>query len=160
MNDLTQTHDGLPDICGPEETLLGALGTDGRRSALSTQSSTDFTRIRSGFAIALHMHQPLIPAGGEELKTAEIVSNLQYMMEHQNIGDNHNAPVFHWCYKRMGEFIPALMDEGKQPRVMLDYSGALLHGLWKMRLHDVLDSLRRITCEPRYSGAVEWLGCP
>ena len=60
----------------------------------------------------------------------------------------------------MGEFIPALMEEGKQPRVMLDYSGTLLHGLWKMGLHDVFDSLRRITCEPRYSAAVEWLGCP
>jgi hypothetical protein len=158
MNDLTQTHDGLPEICGPEKTLLEALCTGGKHSKLSTQSSTDFTRIRSGFAIALHMHQPLIPAGGEELKTAEIISNLQYMMDHQNIGDNHNAPVFHWCYKRMGEFIPALIEEGKQPRVMLDYSGALLHGLWKM--NDVFASLRRITCEPRYSGAVEWLGCP
>jgi len=160
MNDLTQTHDGLPDICGPEKTLQGALRTDGKHSTPSTQSSIDFTRTRSGFAIALHMHQPLIPAGGSDLNRAEIVGNLQDMMDHQNIGDNHNASVFHWCYKRMGEFIPALIEEGKQPRVMLDYSGALLHGLWKMGLHDVFASLRRITCEPRYSGAVEWLGCP
>ena len=77
MNDLIQTHDGLPDICGPEKALLEALCTDGKHSKLSTQSPTDFTRIRSGFAVALHMHQPLIPAGGEELKTAEIISNLQ-----------------------------------------------------------------------------------
>jgi hypothetical protein len=160
MNDLTQTHDSLPDICGPEGTLLKGLRTGGKHSTLPTQSSIDFGRIKSGFAIALHMHQPLIPAGGPDLKMAEIISNLDSMMKHQNIGDNHNAPVFHWCYKRIGEFIPALIEEGKQPRVMLDYSGTLLHGLWKMELHDVFASLRRITCEPRYSAALEWLGCP
>ena len=160
MNELTQTHNGLPEICGPEKTVVETMRTDGKHSTASTQSSIDFSRIRSGFAIALHMHQPLIPAGGPDLKTAEIVSNLQDMMDHQNIGDNHNAQVFHWCYKRMSEFIPALIEEGKQPRVMLDYSGTLLHGLRKMGLRDVFDGLRRITCEARYSAAVEWLGCP
>jgi hypothetical protein len=160
MNDMTQTHNGLPDICGPEGTVLNTVRSGRGPSTASNQSSIDFSRIKSGFAIALHMHQPLIPAGGPDLKTAEIISNLDDMMKHQNIGDNHNAPVFHWCYKRIGEFIPALIEQGKQPRVMLDYSGTLLHGLWKMGLHDVFDSLRRITCEPRYSAAVEWLGCP
>jgi hypothetical protein len=92
--------------------------------------------------------------------TAEIISNLQYMMEHQDVGDNHNAPVFHWCYKRMGEIVPQLVDEGKRPRVMLEYSGTLLHGLRKMGLHDVFESLQRITCDPRYRRSVEWLGCP
>ena len=60
----------------------------------------------------------------------------------------------------MGEFIPQLIDEGKQPRVMLEYSGTLLHGLRQMGLNDVFDSLKRITCDPRYRQAVEWLGCP
>lgn len=160
MNDLTQVNLALPDICGSEKTWLEQFPNNGKISMLPTKTSIDLTRIKSGFAIALHMHQPLIPAGSSELKTAEIVSNLHYMMEHQHIGDNHNASVFQWCYKRMGEFIPALIDEGKQPRVMLDYSGTLLHGLLKMRLHDVFDNLKRITCEPRYSPAVEWLGCP
>jgi hypothetical protein len=45
------------------------------------------------------------------------------MMDNQGIGDNHNAGVFHWCYKRIGEFVPQLIHEGKQPRVMLEYSG-------------------------------------
>jgi len=97
----------------------------------------DFGRIRSSFSIALHMHQPMIPAGGGDLRTAGVISNLKYMMDNQGVGDNHNASVFHWCYKRMGEFIPQLIHEGKQPRVMLDYSGCLLHGLWAMGLHDV-----------------------
>ena len=122
------------------------------------ESRVDFSRIRSAAAIALHMHQPLIPAGGAELRTAAIISNLKYMMDNPNIGDNHNAPVFHWCYKRMGEFIPQLLDEGREPRVMLDYSGTLLHGLRQMGLNDVFDNLKRITCEPRYRRAVEWLG--
>ena len=82
------------------------------------------------------------------------------MMEHPGIGDNHNAAVFRWCYKRMGEFIPQLVDEGKRPRVMLEYSGTLLHGLRQMGPDDVFDNLRRITCDPRYRAAVEWLGCP
>ena len=29
-----------------------------------------------------------------------------------------------------------------------------------MGLHDVFDSLKRITCDHRYRHAVEWLGCP
>ena len=48
------------------------------------------------------------------------------MMENQYIADNHNAPAFHRCYRRMGELIPALLREGKQPRIMLEYSGAVL----------------------------------
>ena len=106
------------------------------------------------------MHQPLIPAGGDDLRTAALISNLRYMTEHPDIGDNHNAPVFRWCYKRMGEFIPQLIDEGAQPRVMLEYSGTLLHGLREMGADDVIDALRAITVDPRYRDAVEWLGCP
>ena len=67
------------------------------------------------------------------------------MTEHPDIGDNHNAPVFRWCYKRMGEFIPQLIDEGAQPRVMLEYSGTLLYGLREMGADDVIDALRTIT---------------
>ena len=58
----------------------------------------------------------------------------------------------------MGEFIPQLVGEGKQPRVMLDYSGTLLWGLQQMGLDEVLGNLRTITCDPRYRGCVEWLG--
>ena len=88
------------------------------------------------------MHQPLIPAGGRDLRTAAVISNLKHMMDHPGIGDNHNATVFHWCYKRMGEFIPQLIDEGKNPRIMLDYSGTLLHGLRSMGANDVIDALK------------------
>jgi hypothetical protein len=160
MINLPEYINGLPNICGSEKLVADAVRAGLERRVPPPAGPSDFKRIKGGFAIALHMHQPLIPAGGSELKTAEIISNLDDMMRHPDIGDNHNAPVFHWCYKRMGEFIPQLLEEGKQPRVMLEYSGALLHGLWKMGLHDVFDNLRRITSDPRYLGAVEWLGCP
>ena len=83
-------------------------------------SPLQLTRLRSAFACALHMHQPLIPAGGDDLRTAGIINNLQYMMEHQDIGDNHNAPVFRECYRRMGEIIPDLvLNPGIDPPVYL-----------------------------------------
>ncbi len=160
MNDLSEYVDGLPNISGAEGLCEKAILANHGNTIYLHDSGIDFGRVRSACAIALHMHQPLIPAGGGDLRTAEIISNLQYMMDNQQIGDNHNAPVFLWCYKRMGEYIPQLMNEGKQPRVMLEYSGTLLHGLRKMGAHEVLDSLKTITLNPDYRRAVEWLGAP
>src|SRR5262249_37453146 len=132
--------DGLPNICGSEHLVAEAMARRG--PYYFPESGIDFERVRNLFGIALHMHQPLIPAGGPDLRTAAVISNLKYMMDNQQIGDNHNAPVFHWCYKRMGEFIPQLVQEGKKPRVMLDYSGCLLYGLRAMGLNDVFDNLQ------------------
>lgn len=158
METLPEFIDGLPNICGSEQLIAQAVQQHRGRRVFAAGNGLDFGQIHSAAAIALHMHQPLVPAGGAELQTAAIIGNLQYMMDNPGIGDNHNAPVFHWCYKRMGEFIPQLLSEGKQPRVMLDYSGTLLCGLRQMGLDDVFDSLRKITCEPAYRSAVEWLG--
>jgi hypothetical protein len=148
----------LPNLCGSEDLVAEAISRPG--PVYLRESSVDFDRARSLFANALHMQQPLIPAGGEDPRSAEVISNLKYMMDHPDIGDNHNAPVFHWCYKRMGKFIPELVQNGKQPRIMLEYSGCLLHGLRQMGLHDVFDDLRSITCDPTYRRHVEWLGAP
>jgi hypothetical protein len=148
--------DTQPNICGADEAVARAMSAPG--PFYLNQSGIDFGGIRGAFSCALHMHQPLIPAGGSDLHTAAVISNLKDMMDHPGIGDNHNAAVFHWCYKRMGEFIPQLIHEGKQPRVMLDYSGTLLHGLRAMGLEDVIDSLKTITLNPDYRRAVEWLG--
>ena len=148
--------EGFPNICGSEDRIAEAMARRGPYYV--PESGVDFSRVRSAFSIALHMHQPLIPAGGSDLHTAAIVSNLKYMMDNPQIGDNHNAPVFHWCYKRMGEFIPQLVEEGKKARVMLDYSGCLLYGLRAMGLNDVFDNLKRITLDPAYRRSVEWLG--
>ena len=156
MSAIPEYIDGLPNICGSEELVAEALKKSG--PIYVPESGIDFANIRSAFAIALHMHQPLIPAGGDNLQTAGIISNLKFMFDHPEIKDNHNAPIFHWCYKRMGEYLPQLVQAGYQPRVMLDYSGCLLHGLRQMGLDDVINSLRTITCEPAYRRCVEWLG--
>lgn len=156
MSDLPEYVEGLPNICGAEHLIAQAISQGD--PVFLPESGIDWSRVKSAFAIALHMHQPLIPAGGTDLRSAQVISNLKYMMDNPHIGDNHNAPVFHGCYKRIGEFIPALVHEGTQPRVMLDYSGCLLHGLQQMGLHDVLESLARVTCDPAYRRAIEWLG--
>jgi hypothetical protein len=159
METLSETVDGLPNICGLESLIEQAI-RNRPNTVFKNSSPVDFGRINSAAAIALHMHQPLIPSGGGDLSSAKIISNLKHMMENQHIGDNHNAPVFHWCYKRMGEFVPQLIHEGKEPRVMLEYSGTLFYGLREMGRHDVFDSLKTITSNPDYRRAVEWLGAP
>jgi hypothetical protein len=60
----------------------------------------------------------------------------------------------------MGEFVPQLLKEGKAPRVMLEYSGTLLHGLRRMGSDGVINRLKTITCDPYHRRAVEWLGAP
>ncbi len=159
MTELPEYVDDLPNISGSEDLIDTALGEHRQKPVFLPDSDIDFSSISGACACALHMQQPLIPAAGEHLRSAGIISNLQYMMEHQDIGDNHNAPVFHWCYKRIGEFIPQLVDEGFSPRIMLDYSGVLLHGLRHMGLDDVIDALKVVTLNPAYRSKVEWLGC-
>jgi hypothetical protein len=80
------------------------------------------------------------------------------MYEHPGEGDNHNADPFSWCYKRMGDFIPELVGNGCNPRIMLDYSGNLLWGFEQMNRYDIIDNLKRITCDRQYYPHVEWLG--
>ena len=141
--EIPEVIDQRPNICGREDLIQQAMSRPG--PIYLPESGIDFGNIQSAYAIALHMHQPLIPAGGDNLRTAEVISNLKDMMNHPGDGDNHNAQVFHWCYKRMGEIIPQLVAEGRRPRVMLEYSGCLLWGLRQMGLHDVFDSLKTIT---------------
>ena len=71
--------DGLPNICGSEDLVSEAMTRRGLYYL--PEAGIDFSRTRSAFAIALHMHQPLIPAGGADLQTAAIISNLKYMMD-------------------------------------------------------------------------------
>ncbi|HAJ80704.1 MAG TPA: glycosyl hydrolase family 57 [Fibrobacteres bacterium] len=160
MNELQEYIEGIPNISGNDSLILEAMNNGRKKNIFSQENHVDFNSINSVCSIALHMHQPLIPAGGGDLRTAEIISNLKYMFDNQGIGDNHNASVFLWCYKRMGDFIPQLLSEGKEPRVMLEYSGTLLHGLRQMGANDVIDNLKKITCDPGMRRTVEWLGCP
>jgi hypothetical protein len=64
----------------------------------------DASAAQAGFACALHMHQPTIPAG----ENGGLISNLEHMMNNPHDGDNHNASVFASCYARMGDIIPCM----------------------------------------------------
>lgn len=147
---------GLPNICGHDKEVEAITARKDHVYLHETNLRLD--RLQAVCAIALHMQQPLIPAGGDNLATADLISNLDSMMRNQGIGDNHNAPVFAECYARMAEILPELLHQGKNARVMLDYSGELLYGLRKMGRGDVIDRLRGITCDPYLRRHCEWLG--
>ncbi|CEJ43445.1 glycosyl hydrolase family 57 [Umezakia ovalisporum] len=149
---LPEIIDELPNICGWEPEVISVVNHDAPVFLPSTNIHLE--DVKAVFTIALHMHQPTIPAGQD----GGLISNLQYMFEHPYERDNHNATAFASCYSRMGELIPELIHQGCNPRVMLDYSGNLLWGLRQMGRNDILDNLKRITCDPTYQPYVEWLG--
>ncbi|MDA0265626.1 MAG: glycosyl hydrolase family 57 [Cyanobacteria bacterium] len=144
--------DGMPPLAGWEDTLQTV--THASEPVFLNQTNLRLQDISAAFAIALHMHQPTIPAGNN----GQLINNLQHMFEHPYDGDNHNAGTFAYCYARLGDFIPELVQQGCNPRVMLDYSGTLLWGFQQMGRHDILDKLRLLTCDPAYQPHVEWLG--
>lgn len=148
---LEDMRSGLPNICGWEETIRAVANHD--QPVFLPQTNLNLDQVTAGFACALHMHQPTIPAG----PNGEPISNLQHMFENQGDGDNHNASVFAWCYKRMGEWIPELVAQGDNPRIMLDYSGNLFWAFRQMGREDIISDLQRL-CEPQYQPYVEWLG--
>jgi hypothetical protein len=150
--ELAQIGSEMPSICGREAEINAAVNHP--ELVFLPTSNLHLAEMTAGFACALHMHQPTIPAGAQ----GELIGHLQYMFEHQGEGDNHNASVFAWCYARMGEFIPDLVAQGCNPRIMLDYSGNLLWGLQQMGRNDVIDHLKKITCDRQYQPHVEWLG--
>ena len=156
MQNIPEIIDGLPNICGAESQV--AEVTSRRLPVFLPDTDLNFDRLEAVFAIALHMHQPLIPAGGSDIRSADLISNLEVMMRSPNSGDSYNASIFAECYGRMGDIITELVREGRNPRIMLDYSGELLYGLRKMGRGDVLDRLRSITCDPELRRHVEWLG--
>ena len=142
----------LPPIAGNEAAILALVQQE--IPVFLPQTTLNLEKIQSAFACALHMHQPTIPAGAN----GELISHLQYMFEHPGEGDNHNAEAFAHCYQRLADIIPQLIQEGCNPRIMLDYSGNLLWGFEQMGRHDILEALKRLACDPTLQPHVEWLG--
>jgi len=142
---------GCPPISGREADVAAVMQK--QRQAWSN-SAIDLEQLRSGFACALHMHQPTVPAGANK----SLISHLQYMLDHPNEGDNHNAEPFAHCYRRLADLLPELINEGCSPRIMLDYSGNLLWGIEQMGRGDIGDALHYLACDPLMQGHVEWLG--
>jgi len=152
LPNIPEIIDGLPNICGWEAEINSVVQQSEPVFLPSTKLRLE--EVTSAFAIALHMHQPTIPAGAN----GELISNLQYMFDRPQEGDNHNAGPFANCYSRMGDIIPELVAAGCNPRVMLDYSGNLLWGLRQMGRGDIIEKLQGITCDRAYQPHVEWLG--
>jgi len=142
----------LPPICGFEFEINKLVNKE--RDSRQFEEKSRLENVNSGFACALHMHQPIIPAG----ENGKLISHLQYMFEHTSEEDNHNAEPFAQCYKRLAEIIPSLIEEGYAPKIMLDYSGNLLWGIEQMGREDILESLKLLTCDDRVHPHVEWLG--
>lgn len=149
---LEETRSDLPNFCGWEAEITAIVNHD--QPVFLPTTNIQLDQVTAGFACALHMHQPTVPAGWD----GALISNLQAMFDRPHEGDNHNAATFAWCYSRMGDFIPELIGNGANPRIMLDYSGNLLWGLHQMNREDILNNLKRITCDPHYQPYVEWLG--
>jgi hypothetical protein len=146
----------FPVICGSDADAAKLLPDPDKAHVSNATIALD--QVQSCFGVALHMHQPTILDAADDLYKANLISNLQYMLEHPDIGDNHNAPVFLHCYTRISDIIRDLAAEGHNPRIMLDYSGNLLWGFQQMGLTGILDHLRQITSDQTYSQNVEWLG--
>ena len=146
------SNPSLPPIAGREAEILALVQQ--QQPVFLPTTNLKMEQLRSGFACALHMHQPTIPAGAN----GELISHLQYMVEHPGEGDNHNAEAFAHCYRRLADIIPQLLAEGANPRIMLDYSGNLLWGFQQMGRQDILEALQRLACDPALQPHVEWLG--
>jgi len=144
----------IPPIAGREIELQQLMQEQLQTPVWLPRTNLRLDQIRSGFACALHMHQPTIPAGAD----GGLISHLQYMVEHQGEGDNHNAEPFAQCYRRLADLIPQLLQEGCNPRIMLDYSGNLLWGVGQMGREDITGALRYLACDPVMQSHVEWLG--
>ena len=81
MGELPEEIDGLPNICGSEQRIEEAIRAGAADPVFLPPGAAGFDDVTSAFAVALHMHQPLVPAGGPDLRTAPIISNLQWMMD-------------------------------------------------------------------------------
>ena len=146
------TLNDCPAISGREPELLQQVNQ--ASDHWNESSNIKFDQLKAGYACALHMHQPTIPAGSE----GELISHLQHMFNHPGDGDNHNAEPFAQCYKRLADIIPNLVKEGCNPRIMLDYSGNLLWGVHQMGRTDITEALRFLVCDTQMQKHVEWLG--
>ena len=111
---------GLPPICGNEEQIERA--TAERSPAFLVESNIDIERVQSAFALALHVHQPMIPAGAEDLPTAPLISNLQYLQERGGDQGSSKACQLVNCYGRIAGLVRGLARMGRSDILAYDFS--------------------------------------
>src|SRR5262245_52569170 len=75
--------DGLPNISGHEAQVEAV--TSNQAPVYLHETPLHLDRLQAVCAIALHMQQPLIPAGGDNLQTADTISNLDHMFRNPGV---------------------------------------------------------------------------
>src|SRR4051794_17239468 len=111
LRPIPETVDGLPNLCGSETQVEEV--TRRRAPVYLGETNLHLDRLQATFAVALHMQQPLIPAGGGDPRTADLISNLDFMLNHGSDGDRYNAGIFADCYGRIGDIVAELVRDGK-----------------------------------------------
>ena len=74
MNPIPEYIGELPNVSGHEADVARVVESGRAKALFAGQGGIDFGRVRAACAIALHQHQPLIPAGGDDLKPAPVES--------------------------------------------------------------------------------------
>ena len=158
MEPLAEYVDGLPNLCGQEPLISEAI-TAGRKYPVFPHDA-DIERAASTFAVALHMHQPLI--------RSYVIQGIRILAVTWANATRGNS-VF-WLHAAVRTAIwPSVDDQlGITPRASSDSSGHIFatqkprfrssHPLFK-RHADVTWGLSRpaATCTPRRSSAT-WRG--
>src|SRR5262249_52858770 len=120
---IPETIEGLPNLSGLDAEVQEA--TSRRRPVTLGRTPMRLDEIGAASGIALHMRRTPTPEDGD-LRSARVAGNLEYMMEPKLAHGCHDAPAFLGCYSRIADFIRELVDAGRHPRIMPDYSGELL----------------------------------
>ena len=63
MKELPEYIEDVPNISGAEDQVIETMRNGAAKQLYREAGRIDFGSIRAASAIALHMHQPLIPAG-------------------------------------------------------------------------------------------------
>ncbi len=71
----------------------------------------------------LHMHQPFV------LKNSTLISNIEKMLYSSDKRERWDAKLILRAYKNPAKYVEILAEEGKEPRIILDFSGTLLESL-------------------------------
>ena len=81
-----QSVDEIPAISGAEKEIEKIINENRDKPVYLNKSGIDFSSINSACTIALHMHQPMIPAGdGKPITEAKIISNLEHMFNNPDL---------------------------------------------------------------------------
>ncbi len=155
---IPETIDGLPNLCGERGTTRCS---DVRVAILSTCKETNLRldRLQSVFAIALHMQQPLIPAGGGDIRTADID---QQSRPHDAQSRHRRQPQRHRLCRLLrphGRHHPRAGERGQEPAASCSTTPAsCCSACARWAAATCSTGCGRSRLDPHYRRYAEWLG--